>query len=438
MKYIFPAAPRILAYTAFMGALVCLPLAAFAIPLDPAFGTGGKFTLDFASSGPRSSFPFWIYQQPSGRLVLAGRHGDPGPIVSNSAIAMCGITQSGGLDATFGSAGKVLEWNNLKDVVDLQMLSNGKFLRLESISNFPASTAALVRLNSDGSPDATFSANINVAGNQIRPWKIAIHPNGKIYALIGQYNGSSSFWLVRMNANGTRDSSFGNDGVQPINLNRIPRFALGGMQVLSDGRLLFGGTLNTNAQAVSGANVLWMARFDENGYLDRSFGTQGIARRGFSANVSVSKTIVQPDGKYLLIGSSRSASTESKLLMMRLTSRGRADVGFGTNGIVESNVASTTAMNNVGLGGAVLSDGRILVIGSTSLSQSSLTSFLVARFSASGILEDHISTQFTDGLSSSANDAIVQPDDKLVVTGYTRNPDSSASGDLFAAARYIP
>lgn len=422
---------------------VGIPSFAVAISLDPSFGTGGKFTLDFGTSGERTSYPFRIFQQSSGRLVLAGDHWTGGSIPTDFGIAMCGITQLGQLDSSFGSAGTVLDWNTPnfpRTVLDLQMLPNGKFLRLEMTTSFMSNSAALVRLNSNGTQDAAFSANIDVAGDQVRPWKISVHPNGKIYVIVGQFNGSSAYWLVRLNENGSRDSSFGSDGVRPLNLNRLSRFELGGMIVLEDGRILLGGSMSTG-QAALGANVIWMARFDENGYLDRSFGMQGIVRREFATRVSSSKMLVQPDGKYLLIGSSISWATESKLLLMRLTRRGRPDPGFGINGVVESNVASTTPTVNLGYGGVLLSDGRIFVVGSSSLppsSQSSATRFLIARFSASGILEDHTITEFSKGLRSGAFDAVVQQDDKLVVSGFAGIPGESANASVFAAARYIP
>jgi hypothetical protein len=83
-----------------------------------------------------------------------------------------------------------------------------------------------------------------------------------------------------------------------------------------------------------------------------------------------------------------------------------------------------------------MNDGRIMVAGSYAASQSSPADFLVARFGTSGMLESHAITQFTPNQNSFAFDVFIQSDGKPIAVGYTRNPDVSADGNLFAIARY--
>ena len=85
---------------------------------------------------------------------------------------------------------------------------------------------------------------------------------------------------------------------------------------------------------------------------------------------------------------------------------------------------------------ALMSDGRIVAVGTYAATQTSVADFLVARFAPNGLRESYARTQFTQDQNSFANDVAIQPDGKLVVAGYTWNPDASADGNLFAIARY--
>lgn len=436
MKNIHPTPRRILVTSVLVLFLILSPLEIGSITLDQTFGSGGKLTVDFSNTAPRSSEAFWGFQQPSGRVVLAGNHGDPGPIVTNSAFAMCGLSQFGNLDMGFGTDGRTLEWNSFYNAEDMKMLPDGKLLRLGSVFSFPSSSPTLVRLNSNGSTDSGFSADLTLGNDHTRPYKIAARLDGKIYVLLGSFSGNG-YSLVRLNSNGSRDATFGTNGVQPLNLNRLFGFGISGMHVLENGRLLMGGFLQT-VPAPTGSDVVWIARFDEHGYLDRSFGSQGIVRRQFPTNVNVAKIIVQPDGKYLAIGTSRVGSTESKILIARFTSRGRPDTGFGSNGIVITNVSSEPGTLDAGHSGVLMNDGRIIVVGIAQPPMSTVNNFLVARFSVSGEFENSIAIQFSNGLSSYAFDAVTQTDGKLLVTGFTRNSDATANGNLFAVARFNP
>jgi uncharacterized delta-60 repeat protein len=174
---------------------------------------------------------------------------------------------------------------------------------------------------------------------------------------------------------------------------------------------------------------------NESGHFDRRFGLQGIARVAFTpSGLRIARTVLQPDGKIILIGHLRSPSN-ARLLMVRLTTRGRGDAGFGRNGIV---VAPSFAPGTVDIANsaALMSDGRVIVVGSSAPDQASPASFLIGRFSSAGALESYATTSFTAAQNSFAYDVDIQADGKLIVAGYTRNPDVSADGNLFALARY--
>ncbi len=64
---------------------------AYSGTLDPTFGTGGKVTVDFPFASTYSSDGHYIFVQPSGRIVVAGRHLQPGPDGFKSGVVLGGF-----------------------------------------------------------------------------------------------------------------------------------------------------------------------------------------------------------------------------------------------------------------------------------------------------------------------------------------------------------
>jgi uncharacterized delta-60 repeat protein len=173
-------------------------------------------------------------------------------------------------------------------------------------------------------------------------------------------------------------------------------------------------------------------RFDSDTNLDRSFGRQGvfaIALPGGSAGIQ--RSLVQPDGKLLLAG--YFTFLGSNAMLVRLTTRGRYDGTFGGSGI------AMTSFNNVnGINGISLSpDGKIVVAGTSSEKAFPPNQRLfVARFSAVGIRESFLLTNFIVNRDAGGADVALQADGKMVAGGFTQNETDNFS--QLAAARFVP
>lgn len=70
--------------------------------LDPTFGNGGKVFTDFF--GNSDDYGFAVALQPDGRIVVAGQSG----VYPLFHSALARYDSAGGLDATFGTGGKVI------------------------------------------------------------------------------------------------------------------------------------------------------------------------------------------------------------------------------------------------------------------------------------------------------------------------------------------
>ena len=157
--------------------------AAAAGDLDPAFDTDGKVSTDFFGDAD-SALDMVI--QPDGRIVAAGSARNAG---SNVDFALARYNRDGSLDASFGTAGKVTtDFLNIFDQANaLALQPDGKIVAAGiSRDQMDRADFALARYNSDGSLDASFGSAGKVVtdfvGDLDAAGGIALQPDGRIVA----------------------------------------------------------------------------------------------------------------------------------------------------------------------------------------------------------------------------------------------------------------
>lgn len=382
---------------------------AFTGVVDTSFGTGGRFTTQFSiGGGTENTFGREIYVQPNGRIVAFGSHSSQGIY----SITIAGLTPNGTLDNTFGTGGKVILYDGVLNwfATDTRMLPNGKFLVLSrrwagGSDDYPD----IVRLNENGSIDQTFSANVAVTTYRYgMDVKMAVAPDGKIYVWIA----AEDSFILRLNPNGSRDPSFGTNGVKQLQGRLLPKGHLVGIETAPDGKLMV-----AYGSGLTGTLI----RYRSDGDLDRFFGTQGVVR--FYVNISgavwLNKLLIQPDGKALLLGS---LGTQENTALFRFNQRGRLDDTFGNGGVVMSDF--TPGDDDFAYNGLLLSDGKILISGVATAALQSGYNFLAAKYSADGTLEaSTIDGFFNSPLSWGTLGIAIQPDGKILVQGDTPDPN---------------
>lgn len=225
---------------------------------------------------------------------------------------------------------------------------------------------------------------------------------------------------------GSLDPSFGHQG-------RVINAAIGAGRALalqSDGKIL--------ALAERG-----LARFEPDGTLDETFGTDGVVGQlflGVTGDAPRDIT-VQRDGRILVVGYTRTspASTNYDFAIRRLLEDGTNDHGFGTDGLVtiDFNGEVDRALRVI-----VLPDDSILVgghAGSRSSQNELRNSFAVARLTSAGVLDRSLAgdgTVTSIGGSSFAYGLAVDPSGKILLGG-SRADDGAAEKDA-AMVRFHP
>ena len=400
-----------------------------AIGFDPTFGTNGTVLTSFSATGQPSSGGSQVFIQPSGRIVIVGTHSQQGTSSRTNGIAIVGLTSAGIVDTSFGSNGKILSWSPTghRAVINSLVQLDGSILVLYQQSEPPsASRPVLERFTAAGQPDPSFSAELDVFPGQTLPVRISPASGGKIYALVRDLN--FQYFIVRLNDNGSRDTTFGPDGVRSLNLKRFssqPRvFAF---EELYDGKILVAGTYHNPFEGLT-----FVARFNNDITLDRSFGLQGTVRLAIPyGSVHGGTMKVQPDSKILIGGSWTFLG--STTVLFRLTTRGRLDPDFGTGGVVQNAFNNWNGISKID----VAEDRSIFVVGTCGAkSVPTNQRMLLVRYSPTGSILSSAVVPFIGGREASGADLELQPDGKLLVTGAAQNLLDNFT--QLAAARFGP
>ncbi len=252
--------------------------------LDTSFNLSG-------GSGFTGTFIRATLAQPDGKILVGG-----GFTTYNGATTPTGIIRlnsDGTVDTSFSAGtGITSSVHSFALQSDGQILIGGQFT---SYSGAPC-TGGLIRVSTGGTLDLTFnSGGTGFNGNTIS--SIIIQPDGKF--LVGgnfsQYNGVTKNNIVRINSNGSLDTTF-NSGVGFLFTGSGA--SVSGIKVQSDGKIVVGGNFNQYNGVICPKNLV---RLNVDGTLDTTFNTGGS---GFVSPVSSNYggVFIQPDGKIIFAG----------------------------------------------------------------------------------------------------------------------------------------
>jgi len=281
---------------------------------------------------------YWVRNmavQSDGKIVIGGYfttvQGQP-----RNRIAR--LNSDGSLDTSFnpGTGAEVIIGAGIDGNIDpfvfwLAVQPDGKILATGNFRNYNGtSSTGIVRINSDGTRDTSF----NVGGG-LDSWgrHITIMPNGQILVSgwMTSYSGQSFNRIVRINPDGSPDTSF-----TPFFGDRTAIYCTA---LLEDGRIIATGhSLN-----FEGLFRREMARLNQNGTIDESF--VGIT------NEKTESAVIQSDGKVIVGGNFTQANNQNRTRIARYNPDGTLDEQFSAN--IDNFVWSL----------AKQSDGKLLIAG---------------------------------------------------------------------------
>lgn len=286
---------------------------------------------------------------------------------------------------------------------------DGKIIHAGAADNGADIDIVIVRYNADGTLDPSFGINgittTDIGSRDNFARKVAVQNDGKIIVAGGTENGSDrDFLIIRYNSDGSLDQDFdGNSGSGNGILSYDITGAndeIRGLTILPNGKIIASGSAG---DLVNG--VITLIQLNPDGTLDTTFdgdtgNANGIIETSIIHNSLLTPDITtQPDGKLIIVG-----TQSNDFLIVRFNPDGSLDTSFdgnsgNGNGIVTLNLFIT----EFGTGVATQTDGKIIILGSAlnAVAAGSQLDFVVIRLNSDGSLD----TSF-DGNSGTGNGAV--------------------------------
>ncbi len=276
--------------------------------LDSSFGTNGKLTAVFDSSYQfEQSAAYSVAIQSDGKIIAIGystfsTYGGYG-----EAFAFMRFNSNGSIDSSFSTDGKatVSFGSDISVASSMALQSDGKIIAAGGKAtqiNYEYSDIVLIRYNIDGDLDSTFGINgiVTTGSDSANYWagSIAIQTDGKILAAGSSelYPIYTKFALIRYNANGQIDSTFGNNGITTTSILTSNYSYEKSMVQQADGKIILVGYSENNFDG------LVLARYNYEGYLDSSFGINGILITNINMYSAANSANIQTDDKLIVAG----------------------------------------------------------------------------------------------------------------------------------------
>ena len=397
--------------------------------LDTTFGTGGTVTTSFADGVAGVG----AFEQSEGDIVAVAKVN----LVNNvgTGIGLVRYTSAGELDTTFGTNGiTVTTFAGIAfDPFGFAVQKNGDILvGGVATTNSGRNEFGLARYTANGVVDMTFGTaglvRTKVGAGSDAPSALLLQPNGQI--VIGGFevagaNTPGMMSLVRYNANGNLDNTFGTGG---ISLARVKFLGPETLALLSNGDYLAVGE-NSNF------NTGLVAEFSSKGVLLSKVTSAKVVAALSSSQSAVpnvmfqSPTIFQPNGRYIVASTSCTFHSEcrgTRIGVTRFLETGKTDTTF-TAKVESFNPRQTTS---VALAVALQANGQIVVGGLITPTSGGLV-----RLDSNGELDTTFGTVDSFGICCSVTSnqtfsaLMIQTDGKIVAIG-------GLDGDL-AVARYL-
>jgi uncharacterized delta-60 repeat protein len=352
--------------------------------VDPTFNPG--------NSGLSGNL-FAMVQQADGKIIIGGS------FISYNGVTRNGIARlfpDGTLDLSFNTGTGIAFGANPGVIYDLAIDSNGKVLAVGRFTTYRGSSRnCIVRLNDDGSIDSTF-IGINLFNSPSFGTRtlnsVKITSDSKIL-VGGSFNsiGYSSKNFIRLNSDGSYDTSF----IYPNNVFQ-------GIEIVkdidsqTDGKILV---------AIGPASGIPLMRFNLDGSIDSTFQFSGF---NFVAN----KIFIQSDQTILVGGSMVNDNQSDGFTLIKLNSNGSIDSSFTSLPLL-----SGTTSNNSVYAIKPFTD-KLLIGGNLNFNN--------------GIVNDRIIRLNVDGTSDSFFSIGTGPNDTVYVIDITNDNKILIAGSFFS------
>ncbi|MEO7082152.1 MAG: hypothetical protein ABIY71_11515 [Flavobacteriales bacterium] len=294
----------------------------------------------------------------------------------------------GTLDATFGDNGVVsYALGNEADIYSAVLTAEGKILLAGTTTDYQTYQVLLIQLNVDGSKDTSFgtdgvqvqSVSVVVESAEDIAYDVALDATGNILVCGSTYSADTVRrpFVARFSPLGVLDTSFGVDGIASIPVLTVGGSSFQGIVVQPDGKIA--------ASGYFGNSELWyvmlVVRFNADGSLDPSLGDAGVIKYNYgSVDDEGEDLTLTPDGSILVAGVTVTQTYNYSALLVKFTPSGELDTTFGNAGTVKEDIGTFDFASSV----EVMDDGRIVMGGSSGAAPPGAFDLAVWKYHADG------------------------------------------------------
>jgi uncharacterized delta-60 repeat protein len=406
--------------------------------LDPSFGTNGIAQFN---PGEYQDVATDIVCLDDGSFLVAGTIFIT---LQSTYGAIIKVNSDGTRNMNWGTNGILpMECGIGSLIYKMQILDDGKILVAGTTSvTTPNLEFFVARFLADGTPDPTFGTNgygiTSFDDVETDCYAMAVQADGKIILAGKSWTQRfNSMLFTRFNANGTLDTTFGTNGYTNLDPS-VQSDGIRALGILSDGTIVGMGHqyLSTPYYAEFAA----MVKLDANGIPISTFGTNGVLIPGSFTNVSMILGMQIVNDDIYTSGYMYNASGNQLVCTAKLDAFGTADPNFGTNGITLTQ--PSTNPWSIGYDILLSPDNYIYVCGTSGFGGiANPRDFVILRYAMSGQLDLNFNSTGYNVISigpsfDDANALERQADGKIVLAGFTADLTSTTYND-FALARFL-
>ena len=394
------------------------------------FSQAGSLDLSFSGNGKQRALVgnilgngYCMAIQLDQKILVGGEYEQDAQFGGGYSMGVIRFLTDGSIDKNFGNTGRVtfIFGGAQADAAAMALQPDGKILLTGTYSYNSTSSIILTRLDSTGLVDNTFNNGGSVFLPNYQGLCIALQPDGKIivggnYVVPGSPIHKIDFGIVRFNNDGTLDNTFGTNGQVFTDVGGVDRVS--GTLLQPDGKIVVTGTRDND--------YFVTVRYTSNGSLDYSFGSGGKSYVSFGDGqyCASGKSTLQSDGKILITGDYTTKGYADNIIVVRLNSNGSLDNGFAGNGKKGINFNGFDFGSDI----AVQTNGKIIVVGYTGyLNTNNPTQFAICRLNIDGSFDTGFgnggkATAGWNNYSAYATAVGIQSNGRIVATG-TSGPD---------------
>jgi uncharacterized delta-60 repeat protein len=296
--------------------------------IDNTFGDHGKVVLIWAADATAGQLGMAVgsgvlHVQADGKILFAR----PTGVGAGADLQVVRLNANGQIDLSFGNQGvaTAVDAGVPRSLVEQ---ADGRLVVATDVSRH----ANIVRFNADGSLDATFGnggvvSESTVAGGRLNSRSLTVTADGKLVFLGDQStDGPSQDFVIRYNADGTRDATFNGHGKQMLLDTTM------GIVIDDQGRIVTAGYSTTGE---GGRDVIFSQRVNADGTIDAGYGEGGTATIAMNSRNYVAQAMaLAPDGDLVIAGTTSvfssaraSQAVENDVLLVRLQGGAGASAG---------------------------------------------------------------------------------------------------------------